>query len=173
MNCQQWYLVKNYLVTEMAATINTTQNSGTHAHSYPCTQKLVASTWLGDHQGIPSTPTNKFTLLSLSRSQHKNMMSRFSKDFPPYTGLFYKAPKLGQMNDLYVNRRHLVSGISIRWCPAMIAASRTSDLRPDPTCPINSACFRETRRIREILTRCEIVTSHKTRSSGLVGASWL
>ena len=42
----------------------------THAHTYTLhTQQLVASTWLGDHQGRLSAPTNSLHKLHMARYQ--------------------------------------------------------------------------------------------------------
>ena len=43
----------------------------THAHTYTLhTQQMVASNWLGDHQGRPSAPTNSLHKLHMARSTY-------------------------------------------------------------------------------------------------------
>ena len=42
----------------------------THAHTYTLhTQHMMASTWLGDHQGRPAAPTNSLHKLHMARYQ--------------------------------------------------------------------------------------------------------
>ena len=57
------HINSNYLVTKMDRYNKYQTKQCTHAHTSTLhTQQLVASTWLGDHQGRPSAPTNSLQL---------------------------------------------------------------------------------------------------------------
>ena len=59
---------KNYLVTKMDRCNKYQTKQYTHAHTTTLhTQQMVASTWLGDHQGRPFTPTNSLHKLHMAR----------------------------------------------------------------------------------------------------------
>ena len=55
----------------------------THTHTSTLhTQQMVASTWLGDHQGRPSAPTDRLHKLRMARYQvHQLPIYNFTNDF--------------------------------------------------------------------------------------------
>ena len=95
---------KIILLSRRTAIINTRQSS-THTHT-PHTPQLLASTWLGDHQGRPSAPAiHRFTTIDIWRVTSRVIIIIITRT----TALDEAMKQRGTMNGLDLSSELLVS----------------------------------------------------------------